>query len=77
MCWSKHILDELNTHLEKAKFISVFIDASNHKALILIPISVRYYDSTNGTEVKLLEIQRHLLRASSSPIDLFFYFPEK
>lgn len=52
-----HVLNELKGHLEKAKFVSIYIDASNHKALKLFPILVRYFDSVEGAQVKLLEIQ--------------------
>lgn len=47
---------ELKINLEKAKFISILLDASNHKDLKMFPTLVRYFDPEIGVQVKLLEL---------------------
>lgn len=49
----KHLKDEL----ENVNFVSIFIDASNHKEVKLFPILVRYFLPSSGIQVKLLEFK--------------------
>lgn len=41
--------------LEKANFVSILVDASNHKYMKLFPVIVRYFSSTFGIQNKIFE----------------------
>jgi len=41
--------------LHKVNFVSVLVDASNHKAIKLVPVLVRYFSPTTGVRNKILE----------------------
>ena len=41
--------------LEKANFVSILVDASNHKYMKFVPVIVRYFSSTLGVQNKILE----------------------
>lgn len=45
----------IKCELEKAKFVSILVDASNHKAIKLVPVIVRYFSTTTGVKNKVLE----------------------
>jgi len=45
----------MKTELQKAKFVSILVDASNHKAIKLVPVIVRYFSTTVGVKNKILE----------------------
>jgi len=38
--------------LKKANFVSILVDASNHKYMKLVPVIVRYFSSTLGVQTK-------------------------
>lgn len=46
----------LKDELNKCSYVSVYTDASNHGNLKLFPVIVRYFLSTDGVRVKVLEI---------------------
>jgi len=50
-----YIIDNMVKDLRSAKFISVLIDGSNHKAIKLVPIVVRYFLSDVGIKNKIFE----------------------
>lgn len=43
--------------LEKTTFLSIYVDASNHRDIKLFPIMVRYFQPSTGVQVKLLELE--------------------
>jgi hypothetical protein len=49
-------LPELQSNIQKANFISVMTDASNHKDTIF-PVLVRYFEPSKGVQVTLLELK--------------------
>ena len=49
--------DELHQELDRINFVSVTIDASNMKAVKLLPIVVCYFLPKSGVKVKLLEFK--------------------
>lgn len=49
--------NELKSDLDKATFISVSLDSSNHKELKMFPTLIRYFDLKTGVQVKLLDLQ--------------------
>lgn len=52
---SPYIIDNMIKELHSAKFISVLVDGSNHKAIKLVPILVRYFLPEIGIKNKILE----------------------
>jgi hypothetical protein len=47
----------LNVLHQKATFISVLTDASNHKEIKIFPALVRYFDYKSGVKIKMLELK--------------------
>jgi len=41
--------------LKKVNFVSILVDASNHKAIKLVPVIVRYFSTTTGVKNNILE----------------------
>jgi hypothetical protein len=41
--------------LKNVDFVSILVDASNHKAIKLVPVLVRYFSPTTGVRNKILE----------------------
>lgn len=41
--------------LKKVNFVSILVDASNHKAIKLVPVLVRYFSTTTGVKKNILE----------------------
>ena len=50
-----HAMDLVKANLEVVQHVSVAVDASNHKAVKMIPIVIRYFKDTEGVQVKILE----------------------
>lgn len=50
-------LKELSCDLDKASFVSIYTDSSNHGNIKAFPILVRYFDIEKGISVKLLEFK--------------------
>lgn len=50
-----HAMDLVKADLEVVQHVSVAVDASNHKAVKMIPIVIRYFKDTEGVQVKILE----------------------
>lgn len=49
-----YIIDNMIKELRSAKFISVLVDGSNHKAIKLVPIVARYFLPEIGIKNKIL-----------------------
>lgn len=47
----------LDNALEKAHFVSITIDSSNHNEIKIVPLLVRYFDDEKGIQIKLLQLQ--------------------
>ena len=54
---SPYAMHEVQSELEDAKYVSVMVDASNHKSLKLVPILVRYFIPTKGVQCKVICFQ--------------------
>lgn len=52
-----YTLNLLHCDLEKAAFISISTDASNHKEIKIFPVLVRYFDYKTGVNIKILELK--------------------
>ena len=50
-------ISELESDLQKANFISIMTDASNHKDVKIFPLLVRYFNPTEGIQVKMLDLK--------------------
>ena len=48
-------MDLVKADLGAVQHVSVAVDASNHKAVKLIPIVIRYFKDTEGVQVKILD----------------------
>lgn len=46
---------QMKAELEKAKFVSIIVDASNHKVIKLVSVIVRYFSTTAGVKNNILE----------------------
>jgi hypothetical protein len=51
------VLREELDDFREAKYVSVMVDSSNHSNLKLVPVLVRYFASTRGIQVKVIEFQ--------------------
>lgn len=51
------IIDEIESELENARFVTISTDASNHKELKMFPIVIRYFLPTEGAKTRLIELQ--------------------
>lgn len=51
------IISQIESELEKAQFITMSTDASNHKELKMFPILIRYFLPTEGVKTRLIELQ--------------------
>ncbi len=51
------VIKEVVTQLDQAKFVTIALDTSNHNALKLAPILVRYFLPSLGIKTKILEFQ--------------------
>lgn len=47
----------LSENLDSVSYISILSDASNHNEIKLYPILVRYFDSKNGIQIKILNLE--------------------
>lgn len=47
----------LEEDLNAANFVSIYMDASNHKEIKIIPIIVRYFSYQSGIHVRILEVK--------------------
>lgn len=44
----------LQDELEKVNFVSISVDTSNHDAIKIFPVIVRYYINNSGVNIKVL-----------------------
>jgi hypothetical protein len=52
--YEPHALNVLHHDLEKATFISILTDASNHKEIKIFPVLVGYFEYKTGVKIKML-----------------------
>lgn len=52
---SPYAFTELKKDLDKATFVSVYSDASNHKELKLFPTIIRFFNSETGIKIRILD----------------------
>lgn len=52
------IIQQIENELEKAHFISISTDASNHKELKMFPILLRYFLPREGVKIRLIELNK-------------------
>lgn len=50
------ILDQIQSELEKACFVTISTDASNHKEIKMFPILLRYFLPLEGVKIRLIEL---------------------
>lgn len=50
------IIAQIESELEKASFVTISTDASNHKELKMFPILIRYFLPTEGVKTRLIEL---------------------
>lgn len=51
------IIEQIENELEKAFFVTISTDASNHKELKMFPILIRYFVPTEGVKTRLIELK--------------------
>lgn len=51
------IISQIESESERAHFVSISTDASNHKELKMFPILIRYFLPTEGVKVRLIELK--------------------
>lgn len=54
---SPFAMSEVRKDLEKVNYVTVYTDASNHTSTKLVPLMVRYFNYSNGVQVKVLDFQ--------------------
>lgn len=53
------IINQIESELENACFVTIATDASNHNELKMFPILIRYFLPTEGVKIRLIEL-KHL-----------------
>lgn len=52
------VIEQIKSELETAKFVTISTDASNHSAIKMFPVLIRYFLPEEGIKVRLIEYDK-------------------